>query len=384
MANSVKQKNNIPTFTDKRPPVEHIRTYPVSSSGPFYVYIKKRQVSLSLLTLADDINKRYRSVQEIRCHSPVKIRVSFTDRNEANGLVKDKYFREQYHVFVPCNHVEVDGVAYSEDISPSTMKSQGIGKFKDSHLKPTKIKFCRQLSKFSETDNCYVPSPGLRITFHGKVLPDFVQYKNIVMPIRPYFPKVMYCINCTQYGHTKKHCSSSVRCCICMGEHAEADCLEESNSCYRCKQPHDKISNCPKYIAKTKTVKQNLKKMHKQAYIESKKPLPAESITSEQNPIPSHRIVEVPTNTNVCKTTPAISRKQKKSNLSTSSTPAPCGAESVPAGLVSFDQLVDLLCSLFDIGQHWKAFLQLIMPQLKYLMNEIAIKYPLVRAFITI
>lgn len=135
------------------------------------------------------------------------------------------------------------------------------------------------------------------------------------MPIRPYFPKVMYCINCTQYGHTKKHCSSSVRCCTCMGEHAEADCLEESNSCYRCKQPHDKISNCPKYIAKTKTVKQNLKKMHKQAYIESKKPLPAESITSEQNPIPSHRIVEVPTNTNVCKTTPAISRKQKKSNF---------------------------------------------------------------------
>lgn len=384
MANSVVHTINNPKFLDKRPSVEQIRTYPVTSSGPFYVYIKKQKISLRLLTLADDINKRYRSVQEIRSDSPVKIRVSFTDRNEANGLVKDKYYRENYHVFVPCNHVEVDGVVYADEISPSMMKNQGIGKFKDPQLKPIKIKVCRQLSKFSEADNCYIPSSGLRITFFEKVLPDFVQYKNILLPIRPYFPKVMYCINCTQYGHTKKHCSSSVRCSKCMGNHTEADCLERTDCCYKCKQPHDKISSCPIYIAKTNTVKRDIKKMYKRAYIESTKQLPAESSSNADNVekifTSSHHIVDIPTNTTVGKTTPATSRKQKKSNSTSSSAPVTSGT----AGLISFDQLVDLLCSFFDISQHWKAFLQLIMPQLKYLMNEIAIKYPLVRAFITI
>lgn len=384
MANSEKQRTNKSSFTEKRPSVEKIRTYPISSSGPFYVYIKKQQDPLRLLPLADDLNQRYRSVEEIRSENPMKIRVSLTNRHEANGLVNDKYFRKTHHVFIPPHLVEVDGVVYADDITPSTMKDKGIGKFNDPRLKPVNIKFCSRLAKFSKTEECYLPSSGLRITFYGTVLPDFVQYQNIVLPIRPYFPKVMYCTNCKQYGHTVKHCSNSARCCKCMGNHTEADCSETHNCCFRCGQYHQIISNCPIFIAKTNTVKRNLKKLYKHAYNEATKQLPAEPNSAAKTLLQPNHIEHVTTNT-AADSEPIstnLSRKPKKASQSRSSTSAPRTTNN--AGLISFDKLIDVLCCSFDVDQHWRAFLQLIMPQLKYLMNDVVKRYPLVSAFITI
>ena len=188
-----------------------IRMYPKWMSGPYKMFIGQKETPIKVIHIVDSLQKVYKSVGEIKKLNNFKVQIIFTDRAEANKLVTDQEYTKAYNVFISGQQVEISGTINETGIDLHDLRNRATGKFKQPGICNLPILECSQIARFSPESNKFVPSNGIRVTFHGNILPDYVEYKKILFPLKPFYPKVMYCSICHKYGHTLKFCHS--KCC---------------------------------------------------------------------------------------------------------------------------------------------------------------------------
>ncbi|EDS28572.1 conserved hypothetical protein [Culex quinquefasciatus] len=157
-----------------------MRQYPKSANGPIVVLIRQLDIPIKFVSLADTINRYYPTVLNISKQNRYTVKIVLTDRDEANHLTNNPTFTSSHRVYVPCHNVEIDGIVYEPGLNPKDLLKHGQGKFKNPDMESVPIVRCNQLAKFSALENKYIPANGMRITFAGTVLPDFVEYKRVI------------------------------------------------------------------------------------------------------------------------------------------------------------------------------------------------------------
>lgn len=245
-----------------------IKVYPPSFDGPFVVYFRKKEKPINVLLISSEIYKKYSSVKEIKKISLDKLRVIFSSRDDANSLLESKLFISSYRVYAPCDFCEINGVIYDETLDCDDVRKFGIGIFKNNTIAPVQVLECNRLSKLvvNDKDTKYVHSNCFKITFAGSVLPDFVMVDNVTFDVRLYFPKLMHCERCLQFGHTLKFCSNKPKCGKCGEPHLSTNCSKISDICIYCKQKHISLKECSVYISNQKQLNQKLKNKNQFSY----------------------------------------------------------------------------------------------------------------------
>lgn len=61
-----------------------VSIYPESAKGPYTVFFRKIDKPLNLLLISAELNQKFKTVKEIKQVELSKIRVTMSDRNEAN------------------------------------------------------------------------------------------------------------------------------------------------------------------------------------------------------------------------------------------------------------------------------------------------------------
>jgi len=101
-----------------------------------------------------------------------------------------------------------------------------------------------------KTDN----KKAIQITFNQANPPDYINLPGEQMHSKVYevMPRPMRCINCQEYGHTKKYCKKNITTCArCDFEGHSFDSCNNlaATKCHNCKQEHFSGSRiCPNYI----------------------------------------------------------------------------------------------------------------------------------------
>ncbi|XP_055590937.1 uncharacterized protein LOC129743017 [Uranotaenia lowii] len=93
-------------------------------------------------------------------------------------------------------------------------------------------------------------TPLLVLTFCSTVLPEYVRFGLLRVPVRPYYPSPMICRRCGSYGHTHKRCDSTV-CPVCFKDHpiTAGQICDNQKYCKQCRQEgHSPTSrDCPSF-----------------------------------------------------------------------------------------------------------------------------------------
>ena len=104
----------------------------------------------------------------------------------------------------------------------------------------------------------------VRVTFDGLLLPEFLNVDGLLIPVREFKRKQMFCNLCMRYNHTKSHCNNKPR-------KTEAN----EKKCVHCKvddhQTGDK--NCPRRKILEKRDNGKAKEIQKKTYAEMLKEL---------------------------------------------------------------------------------------------------------------
>jgi hypothetical protein len=222
----------------------HVKKYPKSAKGPFSVYVRKDVAALDPLQLQTQVFSLYKSCTKAFCVNDSKIRLTFTNVDEANAIVENESFTGKYKLYVPAKDVEIQGiVSISVDCSADKLK-EAKGKFSARGMDPVNVIDSYRLPE-KDTEE---PSNRVKVTFEGPVLPDYLSFDDrLDLKVRPYFPKVFFCSKCLDYGHTVNYCTRfKQKCAKCSGDHAQEQCLVPDPTCRHCKGSHETGSkDCP-------------------------------------------------------------------------------------------------------------------------------------------
>lgn len=233
-----------------------VRTYPEAFDGPYTVYIRSLTEKVNHLTCAKYLMFKYKSLDECKRVGSHKLKAVFSDRDEANQLHLDDFFKHQ-KVYIPANLVEIDGLIHfpieSEIEELLANECHGINK--------NNKKSCEILSVFrlnakdAKNPNNFVPSSLVRVTFAGTELPAAVKLCSLRLAVRPYVRSPMFCAKCCKFGHTRKFCSNNARCFKCNQQHETMECKGESaDVCIVCNTAHEKnLGVCPQYTKRIAT-----------------------------------------------------------------------------------------------------------------------------------
>lgn len=241
---STSAANSISTETTVR-----VRQYHDSCVMNVYtVFVRERvgegRVKIAPVKIATYINAKYKSVKLIK-HNHDRIRVVFTERADANALCHDEFFRF-YVVSIPADLVEIVGaISYSDlcDINDvAEIKRLGKGRFSNPLLPPCAILDAQLLTRKSSPSNTPTSSDTIKVTFAGRVLPKYVLFEGLIVHVRQFFQKPMFCDRCQLFGHTDKFCKRNPKCAHCAGAHMTTECSDsraQSTLCCYCLTSHD-------------------------------------------------------------------------------------------------------------------------------------------------
>lgn len=245
------------------------KAYPPNSGGPFVVFFRPKGKKLNTSQISKDLAKRFSSLIRIDTVGTSKLRVTVSDRKQANEIVTCELFTLEYRVYLPSNEVEISGVVTEGSLTCDEIK-QGSGCFKNPSLPPVQILDCRQMhSVLREGEKkVFSLSDSFCVTFSGSALPDFVVIGKLRLPIRLYVPKMMNCTNCKQLGHTAQYCCNKPRCSSCGERHSDGAC-KTPPKCVYCNgdSPHA-LDACPTYIQRRETHKRSLQQRSRRSYAE--------------------------------------------------------------------------------------------------------------------
>lgn len=358
-------------------------------NGPFVVYFRQHNTPISTITLADALNKNYKSIIEVQQCNLGKVKVTFTERDEANHAVRNSEFTAHYHVHLPRHEVEIAGKIIDSGIDLSKLCKHGVGRFELPGLCNLPILECSTLARFSSEENKFVRTNGIRVTFPGNILPDFVQYNTVLYPIRLFVPKQMFCKQCQKFGHTMKFCSHRVQ------KHTEDD----NNTCRFCNVSHIRVETCPVYKARALQTGTRYRDTHKQNYQHAstiyKNPNHTISTTittttsniranNKSHPVQAATAAEVatePTTTATASRAPAPQTARKVNNAKhrEPSQPKATDHACIP---ISLAELTSSLCNALSIRPEWRALIEAMMPVWRNIWDKIIQKYPLLGIFI--
>ncbi|XP_055527574.1 uncharacterized protein LOC129720165 [Wyeomyia smithii] len=229
------------------------------------VYFRPKNKPLKVMQICKTLRLRYTSLIEVCKVNANKLKATFSDLTHANAVVEDENFTIEYRVYIPARAIEIEGVITEPDLTEKEIM-EGFGCFKNPNLPNIKILECRRMYSKDNMRN-YSPNNSFRVTFAGKVLPDFLEPYKLRLPVRLFIPKVMTCTNCLQLGHTKTYCSNKTKCNKC-GEILENNhtCSEQEAKCSLCGgNPHE-IETCPKYKLRSYALKKSSKQRSKQSF----------------------------------------------------------------------------------------------------------------------
>lgn len=99
---------------------------------------------------------------------------------------------------------EPDSLDVDEKLIEQELKSQGV-------LAVRRIKK-RVNGKLQNT-------PLLVLSISGTILPEFVYFGLLRIPIRKYYASLMMCLNCGFYGHSRRFCNQTAICLRCSTTH---------------------------------------------------------------------------------------------------------------------------------------------------------------------
>lgn len=265
---------------------KRIRQYAIKSHGPFVVHIRSIKTPLESRNIAKFIRTKYKSEIVIRQVNENKIRVEFSERIdatkkavvvtneqarvEANDLPNCVEWNKKYHVYIQEKDVEVIGcIKFGATQEAKEIVSHGCGKFKNPLLPEIKIlEASRFMTKTEDDDKTkppkLTPTNDVRVTFSGLILPDFVVVDQMLIPVRKFHKRQMFCESCQRYNHTKAHCNNKERTAE-PNEHACIHCKVDSH--------HTGDKTCPRRKTLEKRDKDNARKAHNKTFAEILKEL---------------------------------------------------------------------------------------------------------------
>lgn len=104
-----------------------IRKYPAMAPGPYTVFIREKKVPLQPLKFSVHLHRSYPSIKTFFKVAPGKMKAVFGNKNEANVLPVDSFFKD-YHVYIPAKDVESVGVIdfpVGEEADKLVLKGKG-------------------------------------------------------------------------------------------------------------------------------------------------------------------------------------------------------------------------------------------------------------------
>lgn len=272
-------------FDEEMTQPRRARVYPADHKGPYNVYIRaSKDAPLRHVSLAKHLFDKYQNgkILKISQMNSHKLRVEFSSLASANDLATcSDPVLELYRVYIPAEQVEVEGVVRLSVGDPeSDLLEFGRGQFGEASLPEVNVigvyRFERVVTT-ADGSKTRVPTPLVRVTFPGSLLPARIVIDGLILPMEPYKKKAMFCENCLRTGHTQKFCVVKPKCSRCGEEHSTETCLRTSArlKCFVCDTDHDPDdrSRCPK-IAQANTLQhRKLKQKINQSYAEAVKHL---------------------------------------------------------------------------------------------------------------
>jgi hypothetical protein len=303
-----------------------IRQYPVGSNGPFIVIIRRKEVPLESKKITKYVFSRFKHVQKISQENEHKIKIVFGEesrenensvasslgddnkndnamkelyvnenekymlkpstskgvsmksaREEANELPKYEEWNKKYFVYIPEKLVETKAViswAVSNDVK-EIMEENSTGKFGNPAMRDVKVLEAVRLKKKSDdpANTQMQDTATVIITFEGLVMPKWLNFDRMLIPVREFKPRQMYCDNCHKYNHTKARCGNKK-----VEPPPEIKCLQ-------CKSAdHEGGSKeCPKRKILEKKVLQTTRQLRKKTYAEMLQELDPQGVMPNGN-----------------------------------------------------------------------------------------------------
>lgn len=123
-----------------------------------------------------------------------------------------------------------------------------VGRFTDPAIKPCRILEAELITRPSVNDGIRESTNTVRVTFEGRVVPNFIAVGKLHIRARPFLKWPMFCDKCLLWGHTIKFCRRKQKYARCSGEHKEESCTNPTVNktlCPFCHLKHAKgMANC--------------------------------------------------------------------------------------------------------------------------------------------
>lgn len=231
-----------------------IRLYPPWHKGPYAVFIREKETRLMPLKFSSYVYNQYKSAQAVTSiPKQKKIKITLSELDDANALIKDPVFKN-YRVYIRSDEVEISGVINNSEIcdldSLDDLVIHGAGLFTNPQQERVQIV---EAYRFDSTaaDNKKSLSNVIKVTFVGRALPSHVCIYGLLLKVRPWFQRAMFCDICQRFKHTSKYCSRNPKCAKCQGDHLTSACDDantDQSICPYCNETHDDGKhNCPHF-----------------------------------------------------------------------------------------------------------------------------------------
>ena len=201
---------------------KHARQFGDKNIGPFVVCIRAIKKPLQSMALIRFLHNNYKSKLITKQINEFKINVIFTPindeaqnvlitRNEANLFVKTDW-KDHCRIYIPEKLVEVIGcISWSADEPVEEIVTHGQGKFRNTTLKDVKVLDATRFEKLIDEagkNQQREPTNTVRVIFEGLLLPNYVNVDGLLIPVREFKRKQMFCETCLRYNHTQNHCNN--------------------------------------------------------------------------------------------------------------------------------------------------------------------------------
>lgn len=165
-------------------------------------------------------------------------------REEANDLPKRSEWNSKYRVYIPEKFVETKGViTLPTGHNEMELMTDGCGRFRHALIKKVKILETNRIKRKNEMGNLE-DTNAVVVTFEGLLLPNVCDYGKLLIPIREYKIRQMFCSKCKKFSHTKSTCNNKefitpaeIKCVQCQSAEHESG----SAQCPKRKQIEKKI-----------------------------------------------------------------------------------------------------------------------------------------------
>lgn len=154
-------------------------------------------------------------------------------REEANDFPLCKEWNNNYRVYIPEKLVEVRGViSLPVGHDEKELLMEGVGRFRHALMNEVKILEVNRIKRKKDENNLEDTNTVV-VTFEGLVLPNVCDYGKLLIPVREYKFKQMFCKKCLSFFHTETMCNNkkisppeNIKCIQCKATDHESGSLQ--------------------------------------------------------------------------------------------------------------------------------------------------------------